>query len=452
MAIDYASKSFWLSTTPIEPGPPLEGDIQADVAIVGGGFTGMSAAYELRKADPSLRVVVLESDVVGYGASGRNGGFAMTLLGLTLTLTKMRFGKQRTKEAHDLMIRAVDHLGELVREHNIDCDYEKNGLLTMATCPAHVKRLQAEVRLAEKLGFQGVRWLDETETRSQVRSPTYLGARFEEDCVLINPAKLARGRKDVATSVGAEIYEQTPVLGAHFQPRLRLETPQGSVAPKKVIFATNAYSVLFPQLKSKAMPVFTYIVLTEPLSDAHFKEIGWYHRQGIEDGRNLIHYYRLTADNRLLMGGHDVLYYYGNRLDQDTHERTFTNLERFIVETFPQLADVAITHRWGGPISVPMDFFPALGYLGGDRRIIYSLGCVGHGVALNNMLGQVLRDLALEKETDLTDLFFVNRRVLPSPPEPLRFSVSETILAGMRAMDAREARQGAKAREAATRL
>jgi glycine/D-amino acid oxidase-like deaminating enzyme len=444
---DYATKSFWLGATPYEPNPPLGEDIRADVAIVGGGFTGMSTAYELRKADPSLRVVVLESDVVGYGASGRNGGFAMTLMGLTLSLTKTRFGKQRTIEAHNFASRAVDHVGDLVREHNIDCDYEKNGLLTVATTPPHIKRLQDEVRLAEDLGFEGVRWLDQAETRSQVNSPTYLGARYEEQCALINPAKLVRGMKNVAMGAGAEIYEETPVLAAHFQPRLRLETPQGSVAPDKVVFATNAFSVRFPKLRAKSIPVYTYIVLTEPLSEAHFEQIGWYRRQGVEDGRNLIHYYRLTADNRLLMGGHDVIYYYGNGLDGDQHWPTFSKLEQFIPETFPALADVGISHRWGGPLSVPVDFFPAAGYLGGDKRIVYSLTCVGHGVAPTNLMGLVIRDLALEQQTDLTDLFFVNRRVPPSPPEPLRFTFAESILAYMRTADGREHRQGLKARE-----
>jgi glycine/D-amino acid oxidase-like deaminating enzyme len=412
---DWASKSFWLGATPYRDNPPLEEDIRADVAIVGAGFTGLSTAWYLRQADPSLRVVVLESDVVGYGASGRNAGFVTTMMGLGLRMTALRFGKEKARQAHYFGERAVRHLGELVEKQGIDCDYENTGELAVATNPAQVDRLQAAIGLAEKLGIEGMRWLDAQKLREEVNSPLYLGARWEEGCALLNPAKLARGLKGLAEGVGAEIYERTPVEAAHLKPRIRLETPQGSVAAQKVVFATNAYTQRFPRLHSKALPMFTYIVLTEPLTQEQMSPIGWEHRQGIGDARNLIRYYRLTADNRLLMGGEGVVYYYGGRVGFDEHQPTFHRLVRTIVETFPSLANAAITHRWGGPVSVPADFFPAMGYLGSDRRVIYSLGCVGQGVALANMAGQVLRDLVREEETELTDLFFVNRALIPLP-------------------------------------
>jgi glycine/D-amino acid oxidase-like deaminating enzyme len=217
------------------------------------------------------------------------------------------------------------------------------------------------------------------------------------------------------------------VEAAHLKPRIRLEAPQGSVAAQKVVFATNAFTQDFPQLHSKAFPMFTYIVLTEPLTEEQLSPIGWRHRQGIGDARNLIRYYRLTADNRLLMGGEDVVYYYGGKVGFDQHRPTFDRLERTVVETFPSLANAGITHRWGGPVSIPIDAFPAMGYLSGDRRVVYSLGCVGQGVALTNMAGQILRDLVREEETELTDLFFVNRRLIPLPPEPLRFMMAQGV-------------------------
>jgi glycine/D-amino acid oxidase-like deaminating enzyme len=423
----WESKSFWLGATPYRDNPPLEQDIRADVAIVGAGFTGLSTAWYLRQADPSLRVVVLESDVVGFGASGRNAGFVTTVMGMGLTTTALRFGKKKARQAHDFAVRAVRHLGELVEKHGIDCDYEKSGELTVATNPAQVDRLRRAIRLAEELGIDGMRWLDARELREEVNSSLYLGAKGEDECALVNPAKLARGLKDLAEGAGAEIYEHTPVETAHLKPRARLETPQGSVRADKVVFATNAYTQRFPRLHSKALPMFTYIVLTEPLTEEQLLPIGWKHRQGIGDARNLIRYYRLTPDNRLLMGGEGVVYYYGGRVGFDQHRPTFDRLERTIVETFPSLAGAGITHRWGGPVSVPADFFPAMGYLGGDRCLIYSLGCVGQGVALTNMAGQVLRDLVREEETDLTDLFFVNRRVITLPPEPLRFVMVQAV-------------------------
>lgn len=446
---DYEEKSYWLASSPYEESPPLEGSTKVDVAVVGGGFCGLSTAYYLKGADPSLRVAVLEDKVVGYGASGRNGGFATTLMGFTLSITALRFGKRKAKQAYDFGHRAVDHVGQMVDAHGIDCDYEKPGILTVALNRPQAKRLQDEIRLAEKLGIQGLKWLDGHMAQAEVHSPTYLGARWEEQCALINPAKYVRGLKRVAQEQGVEVYERTPVAAAHLDPILHLDTPHGLVEADKVVFATNAFSTRFPQLRSKQLPVFTYIVLTEPLSEAQLTEIGWRGRQGIEDARNLIHYYRLTADNRILFGGSDAPYYFGGGLDRDQSPRIFRRLERNLRETFPSLKDARIEYRWGGPVSVPLDFFPAMGYLGKDKRVAYSLGCVGHGVAMMNMAGQVMRDLVLEKETELTDLFFVNRWVIPAPPEPLRFALGQGVRQALRAQDAWEGRRGAGAKAGA---
>lgn len=442
MPLDYEEKSFWLATAgPYDESPALDGDTHVDVAVVGGGFCGISTAYYLKRADPSLRVAVLEDKVVGYGASGRNAGLAMTLMGLTLDVTSWRFGRQKAKEAYEFGRRAVDHIGQLVDSHGIDCDYEKPGLLTVATNKGQAKRLQHEISLAEQLGVQGLQWLDAGQTRAQVDSPTYIGARWEEHCALINPAKFVRGMKAVAVAGGVEVYERTPVTELRQGKRtLKLETPRGRVKADKVVFATNAFSARFPQLNSKQFPVFTYIVLTEPLSEAQLAAIGWKGRQGIEDARNLIHYYRLTADNRLLFGGSDAQYYFGGPLDRDRNPVVFRRLERDLKRTFPSLKDVSIEYRWGGPVSVPLDFFPAMGYLGKDKRVAYSLGCVGHGVAMMNMAGQIMRDLVLERESEFTGLFFVNRRVIPLPPEPLRFALGETLRGALKAQDAWEDR------------
>jgi glycine/D-amino acid oxidase-like deaminating enzyme len=438
---DYEDKSYWLGESPYEESPPLTGSAKVDVAVVGGGFCGLSTAYYLKRADPSLRVAVLEDKIVGYGASGRNAGFAMTLMGFTLGITTMRFGKARAKEAHDFAHAAVDHIGQMVDSHGIDCDYEKPGLLTVALNPAQVKRLQDDIELAEKIGIPGLKWIEPGDLASEVRSETYLGARWEEQCALINPAKYVRGLKRVAQETGVEVYERTPVSALHTDGNPRLDTPGGAVQANKVVLATNAFSGRFPLLKRKQFPVFTYIILTEPLSPEKLAEIGWQARQGIEDARNMIHYYRLTPDNRILFGGSDARYYYGGPLDRDRSKETFRRLRRDLNQTFPTLKSVKIEHRWGGPVSVPIDFFPAMGYAGKDKRIAYALGCVGHGVAMMNMAGQVLRDLVLERQTSLTDLFFVNRRVVPLPPEPLRFAMAESIRSALRAQDAWEARK-----------
>lgn len=432
---DYPTRSYWLGADPYRERPRLEGEIQADVAVVGGGYAGLSTAYELRRADPSLRVVVLEAEVVGYGASGRNAGFVMPHFGLTLSLAALRFGRERVRAAYDFLHHAVDHVGALASQHGVACDYEQVGLLTVATTPAHVRRLLAEIRLAEELGIADARWLDAAATRTLVDSPTYLGARFAAQCALVNPAKLVRGLADLAERAGAVLYERSPVLSLAAGPRLELRTPRGSVRAERAVLALNAYAAQVPALRDRQLPVFTYVVLTEPLRPEQLATIGWRGRQGIEDGRHLFHYYRLTPDNRLLVGGGDALYFSGGRLRADRHPPAFDHLERFITRTFPGLRGARITHRWGGPVSVPLDFAPAFGYLGRDRRVVYSLGCVGHGVALMTSAGQVLRDLVLGRATALTQLCFVNRWTVPLPPEPLRFATAQAIRSALRVAD-----------------
>ncbi len=431
---DFRTKSFWLSTAPYEPGPPLSGDISVDVAIVGGGFTGLSAALHLKEAE-SLDVAVLESEVVGFGASGRNAGFAMTLFGLTLGLTGLRFGKQKAKEAHLYMERAVDYVGDLVEKYGIDSDYERTGFLRVATTPGYAKRIQHELELAHSLGLQGLEWLDADQTNERVRSPLYLGAWWEPRCALINPAKHAWGLKKAGESRGVRFYERTATTAIErTADGVLLRTPAGSVRAKKVVLATNAYSHLIPQLKRKQSPAFTYIVLTEPLSAERLGPVGWEGREGIEDARNLVHYYRLTKDNRLLMGGGNVLTTFGDNMDRDLSGPVFRELEDYVPRVYPSQKGVRFTHRWGGPVSVPGDMAPAMGFVG-DERIVYSLGCMGHGVSLTQLNGRTIADLLLGRRSDLTSVFFVNRRTIPWPPEPFRLVLGSAIRGYMRAED-----------------
>ena len=417
---NFKEKSYWMTTREYAPGEPLQGDIDVDVAIVGGGFTGLSSAYHIKKAEPNLKVALLESEVIGFGASGRNGGFNMTLFGLTLSITALRFGKQKAREAHHYMERAVDYLRDLVAELRIDCDYEHPGFLRVATSEKYKKRILHEAELACKLGLEGIEWLDEAQTREQVQSPMYLGAWWEPRCGILNPAKLSWGWADVIRPMGVEVYENSPVAEiARENGKVRLDTPDGIVRADKVVMATNAWSHFFKELRRKQVPVWTHIVMTEPLTEKHFEEIGWQNRQGIEDARNLVHYYRLTADNRLVMGGRDVSLGYGEDMEQDLNPVTFEGLKDDVREIFPALKEIQFTHEWGGPVSVPLDMAPAIGFAG-DKNVVYSLGTVGHGVSMTQLNGRTIADLILERKTDLTDVFFVNRRTIPWPPEPLR--------------------------------
>ncbi|MFS8570893.1 MAG: FAD-binding oxidoreductase [Thermaerobacter sp.] len=432
------TRSFWLETAgPVEARPPWTGDGRADVAIVGGGFTGLSTAYHLKAREPGLRVVVLEAGTVAGGASGRNAGFAMTLFGLDLGFTVFRFGRQRAKEADDYMVRAVHHTRDMVHRLNIDCDYEEHGLITVATNPAQQRRLHHHWELSRSLGLHETRWLDRDQTRELVGSPTYLASCFDPLCALVHPAKLARGMARAVLELGGEIYEGSPVTALHPGSPAVLELPGGRLTADSVVLATNAYTWALgrtvPRLKPVQAPMHTYIVLTEPLSPERLEAVGWRRRVGVEDGRNLIHYYRLTPDNRLLMGGHDALYYYGNRSDRDHHAGLARRLQQAVVETFPALRGIRFTHHWGGPVSVNLDLAPVIGRVGGN--IFYSAGCMGHGVALTQLNGRTLADLVLGVRSDLTDVFFVDRRVLPLPPEPLRFPLINAIRGLLRLQD-----------------
>ena len=435
MRSQYPEKGFWhASYGPYEPNAPLAGNVDADVAIVGGGFTGVATAYWLLEAEPSLKVVVLESEVVGYGASGRNGSFAMTVVGLGLDiLTKLK-GKDFAVAAHRYMERAVDTVGELVEKEKLDCDYIRPGFLRMATTPAYVKRIRKEVELVQELGLDGVEWLDRDAARERVRSDLYLGAWWEPRMALVNPLKLVREMKARAEQRGAIVHEHSPVQSIERGARFTLATAGGSVSAERIVLATNAYSHLLPETRRKQVPAWTYIVATEPLSDAHFDAIGWTGREGVEDARNLIHYYRVTPDNRLLMGGGPVGLSYGTDMDRDANAHAWRHLEQHISELFPALKDVKVEHRWGGPFSVTLDLTPAIGFLG-DARAIYSLGCIGHGVSMTHLNGRAIADLLLERNTELANGPFVNRRVLPWPPEPVRLGVSAALRAYLQAED-----------------
>ena len=443
MVEDYAEKSFWLGNSgAYQESPPLENDLKCDVAVVGGGFAGIATAYYLKKVQPSLRVAVLEGWVIGWGASGRNAGFAMTTFGLMMSITKMLFGAEKTRQSHRYMERAVDIVGELVAEHKLECDYERPGFLRIATTPAYVKRIKEEVHLVKELGLTGVDWIEADEVQKRVKSPLYMGAWWEPRCSLVNPAKLAREMKRVAVKYGAEVYERTPVTEIKRSAQgFTVKTPKATVSAEKIVLATNAYSLAIPEMRAMQQPVWTYIVLTEPLSKSQLDDMGWQGREGIEDYRNMVHYYRLTPDNRLLMGGRDIALTYGANMDKDMNPKIFAQLERDIVDFYPCLKDLKITHRWGGPVSVPMDMVPALGYLG-DKRAVYSLGCMGHGVSLTHLNGEVMADLLLERKSEWTECFPVNRKVFKWPPEPIRFVSEKAILSYLHAEDAWLERKG----------
>ncbi len=431
---DYTTKSYWFTTRSYSINEPLKGTVSTDVLVIGGGYTGLSTAYHVKRLSPGSDVTLIESDIIGYGASGRNAGFIMTLFGFTLSLTKLRFGQERARDAQLYMQRAVDYSKELIEQNSLDCEFEYPGFLRVATTPHYVKRLQNELNLAEKLGLTGIRWIDKDNVREKIRSDMYLGALYEDRCGLVNPAKFAWELKRLCEESGVHIYENTPAESVKLKPSVTVKTPGGVIHAEKIMIALNAYSLHNRKLKRRQIPVTTHIVLTRPLNEKELDTIDWKERQGIEDARNLVHYYRLTRDNRLLMGGGNVALSYGKTVDRDPDEKIFTELKNNVRRTFPVLDDVEFTHRWSGPVSVPIDMSPAMGYVG-DKRAVYSYGCVGHGVSITQLNGKVAAELLLENYSGLSDIFFVNRKVPPWPPEPFRYGLSFIIKKGLQLED-----------------
>jgi glycine/D-amino acid oxidase-like deaminating enzyme len=427
-----AEGNFWReSTEPRAVHPPVAGNLSADVAIVGGGYTGLATAYHLKTADPSLKVAVLDAETAGFGASGRNAGFVMTLFGASSGLMKSLHGKDKLLAAHKYMESAIDALEGMVNEHKIDCDFERSGFLKVATSPAYETRIKNEIELFHSIGAEGFEWLDATQVAARVRSPTFMGACWEPHCGLLNPVKWVDALRRLAVARGAKLYEGTRVESVtHEGGKFQVATPGGAVTADKVVFATNGYTHLIPGLASKQIPAFAYIVVTERLSEAQRAAIGWTGREGIEDGRNFMHFYRLTPDNRILVGGGPGLVPYGGSMDHDAYPKAWEHLQAFITTTFPALRGIRFTHRWGGAFSVTSDSTPQIGTLHGGGAV-YSIGCTGHGVAMTHMNGRILRDLVLGRKTELTELWFVNRRSFPIPPEPIRSLAIKAVIAGM---------------------
>jgi glycine/D-amino acid oxidase-like deaminating enzyme len=427
MNLPESPPSLWIDTYgPYTSEPALQGKINVGIAVIGGGFTGLMTAYEIKRAEPGMDVALLEAKYIGYGASGRNGSFAMTVIGLGFGTMNMLYGKQFIKDAHTYMERAVDTLDDFILQNDLECDRTRPGFLRVATTPGYIKRLKNDIDLMKSLGFDGIDWIEADQVRSRVNSERYLGALWEARLVLMNPVKLQREEKRLAQQEGVQVYENTPVIEINSGPNFRLKTPSGEVITQKIVLATNAYSHLIPALRHKQMPAFTYMVATEPLSTEQLDPIGWQNGEGVEDARNLIHYYRLTPDKRLVMGGGPVGLVFGSNLNADSNLNAWKHLEEHIYFLFPSLRTTRITHRWGGPFSVTTQLKPALGYLG-DHNAVYSLGCIGHGVSMSHLNAQALRDLLLERKSDLTENPFVNRRVIPWPPEPLRSALGVAL-------------------------
>jgi glycine/D-amino acid oxidase-like deaminating enzyme len=425
------------------PRPALSGDIEADVAIVGAGFTGLWTAHYLAEADPSLRIVVLEAETAGYGASGRNGGWCSALFPASLgTLASMK-DRDAALAQHRAMRETVDEVVRVAAAEGIDADIAKGGTISLARSRAQLRRARAEVADARAWDRDedDVRLLDKAEARSVLRGSRTIGATYTPDCAAIHPARLVRGLADAVERRGVTIHEQTPVRS--IAPG-RAHTGVGDVRARTILRATEGYTATLKGEDRTMVPVYSLIIATEPLSAATWDEIGLARRETFSDHRHLIIYGQRTADDRLVFGGRGAPYHLGSRIkpEFDRDERVFARLYATLVDLFPVLEGSRVTHAWGGALGIPRDWCASVGL---DRAtgLGWAGGYVGDGVSTTNLAGRTLRDLVLERDTELTRLPWVGHRSPAWEREPLRWL---GINAGLRAMTL------ADAEESVTRL
>lgn len=436
--------SFWLDREQPAARPTLHSGVDADVAIVGGGFTGLWTAIELLEREPTMTVVVCEADVVGYGASGRNGGFLDTSLTHGL-LNGLRHFPDEIERLEEL---AKDNYARLLAafdSYEIDADYDPVGTTDLATRPHQVTELAEWAELENKYGH-AAEFLDRDQARGRVRSPLVLaGVRRPDAGGVLDPGKLIQGLATAAERLGATIVEHSPVTSlARSGSAVVVTTPAGRVTARHVVLATNAYSGnVLRRTRRHFVPVYDYVLMTEPLTDDQYDAIGWKGREGLSDAGNQFHYFRLTRDNRILWGGYDAIYYPGGKVgpQHDDRPATYRRLERNFRAMFPQLGDVGIDSRWGGAIATTTRFTPTFGdALGG--AVVYALGYTGLGVGATCFAGRVLADKLLAPDSDLLRLDYVRKPPFPFPPEPLRTAAISITRRALANADDREGRRG----------
>ena len=418
--------------------PALTSDRAVDVAIVGAGYTGLWTAYHLLKSDPALDVAVIEMETVGFGASGRNGGWCSALFAASHDKIASKYGVDAALAMRRAMIGAVDEVGATCAEERIDCDFHKGGMLVFATSPAHVGRVRSYVEGAGSNG-EDYEWLEPDRASRRIALSGNHGAVYSPHCARLHPAKLAKGLANVVESMGARIFEHTAAMRIE---RGRVITSEASLRAPVVVRATEGYTARLPGLRRRLVPLYSLMIATEPLPGSFWESVGWEGRETLTDGRHLLIYAQRTADDRIALGGRGAPYHFGSRVkpDFDSEPEVFEALRRVLVQLFPAAAGAAVTHRWGGPLGAPRDWFSSVG-LDRDEGLAWAGGYVGDGVSTTNLAGRTLADLILERDTELTRLPWVGHRSRGWEPEPLRWMGINLALRALASADAREERK-----------
>ncbi len=415
---EYFVDNFWFKTVDLENqkiDEPLRGSHKADVVIVGGGFTGLSAAYHIRQKFPEKRIVLLEGACCGYGASGRNGGFCVT----TSLLDWEQSDPDIRQKSVEVSLYGVEFVKKMITEHGVDCDFEENGMLAVALNEKQVRKLEAYGDSLESFGMEA-KLIQGSELEKEVKSPLFVAGLYEpHGGATLNPAKLVRGMKRVVESMGVEIRERTVVTRITPGKINHVDTELGDIQAPTLVLAVNAYGHKLGFFKDRVFPVSVFQIATEPLSKAQWESIGWQNRQGLSDMRELYSYSIPTADGRILMGGVDFTYYDNDALTSGNDQSATRIVRDNLFKLFPQLEGLKIAHAWGGSTSYALGRIPSVGVIGDHHNIYYGTA-YKEGVPATQVAGRMIADLMAGESNAFTNHYIVNRNIPYAGPQNLR--------------------------------
>ncbi len=431
---DYRGLSFWHDTVPddLSPRSALPGDRSADVAIIGGGLTGLWTAWYLLDLDPTLDIVILEREIAGFGASGRNGGWCSALFPRSTASLERAHGRAAALAMRRAMIGTVDEVARAAASAGLDIDLVKGGTIAYARSDAQLEAARSEVEEAAGYGVDQLELWD----ANRVNAAGSRGAVFDPSCARIHPAKLVRGLARALEKRGATIFEQTTVTD--WSPG-RVHSSHGTVTCETVVVALEGYGAGLPQTRRNVLPLYSLMIATEPLTDATWQDLGIEHGHTFTDFRHLLIYGQRTADNRFAFGGRGARYHWGSAIkpEYDRVDDVFDHLRRALDDLFPSIGGVKVTHRWGGPLGVPRDWHASAGF-DSATRIASAGGYVGDGLSTTNLAGRTLADLIVGVDSELTALPWVNHSSPRWEREPLRFLGANAGLVAMTLADTEE--------------
>jgi glycine/D-amino acid oxidase-like deaminating enzyme len=449
----YSDISHWLATSgDLSPRAALAGDHDFDVVVVGAGYTGLWTAWYLQQREPTLRIAICEAEIAGYGASGRNGAWCSASIGMTASGLARRYDAATTREVIHAMRTTVDEIGRVCDAAGIDAEFRKGGMLRVARGDHELAALHASIAAARRLGLdQGLAHLSPTELDERVCVAGARGALFDPHCATVHPGHLVRGLAAAVEHRGVALFERTPVL--RIEPadataeaaggRPVVHTGGGRLRAGAVVVATEAWTARLAGHRRSVLPIYSLIVLTEPLTDAQWAAIGWDAHECLSSHRLTVDYLSRTTDGRILLGGRGAPYHFGSRIAPrfDRHARTHQMLRRMLTSWFPTLEPPRIAREWGGPLGMPRDWLPNFRY-DPHTGVAAAWGFTGQGVAASNLAGRTLADLLTHHASPLTRLPMAGHRSRRWEPEPLRWLGARYVQSALTRIDERAERSG----------